>query len=246
MAHSPKKIIKSKNIQPIENRNRSLSEKEEEILEYIGKNYENYQEKSIKRLDLASILQCSPALVNKLLKSLEKKGLIIHERYGEIKLTIKGKEISNTLIRRHRLAEALFVDILGLNASDAHEFACKFEHILDDQIANRIEEVLKNPNVCPHGNPIPSKGKNEDLIKNFPLNSFAPNEILRVSRILDEKSDLLRKLSQVGIEVGTEIKFIEKSPLDGTLLIEIDGKKVPIGEEIAKNLQCVLVSKRQV
>jgi DtxR family Mn-dependent transcriptional regulator len=98
---------------------------------------------------------------------------------------------------------------------------------------------LKNPNACPHGNPIPSKIKKEGVVKSFPLSYFALNQILRISRILDEESDLLRKLSQVGIEIGAKIRIIEKSLLDGTLIIELNDKKIPIGEEIAKILRVV-------
>ena len=216
-----------------------LSEKEEEILEYIGKIFEKNQEESIKRLNLAEVLQCSPALVSKLLESLEEKELIHREKYGEIELTDNGMKISNDLIRKHRLSEALFVDILGLETSDAHEFACKFEHIMDEKLANRIEEILNYPTACPHGNPIPSRKTRSVKARGHPLSALSPNEIVLISQIVNENTAFLRNLSQIGIEVGTEIKIIEKSPVDGTLLLEINGKTVSMGEETAKNLLAI-------
>jgi DtxR family Mn-dependent transcriptional regulator len=215
---------------------RPLSEKEDEILEFIGKLYEIHQQKTIKRLDLAKDLHCSPSLINKLLISLEKRKLIIHEKYGEIAFTEEGLTQARNLIRKHRLSEALFVQILGLNPSEVHDYACKFEHVMDDYLANRITAVLENPNACPHGNPI-SSSKIDEEIEFSPLNSFpAPSEV-KVMRISNESSDFLKNLYQAGIEVGVKIQIIEKS--FGAFLVEINGKKIPLSEETAKNLLVV-------
>jgi len=217
--------------------NRPLSEKEDEILEFIGKLYEMHQQKSIKRLDLAGMLQCSPSLINKLLVSLENRKLITHEKYGEITLTDEGLTQARNLIRKHRLSEALFVSILGLNPSEVHDYACKFEHVMDDNLANRIAEVLENPNACPHGNPI-STSKTEEPDEYYPLNSFSTPNQVQVMCIRNESSDFLKKLYQVGIEVGTKIQILEKS-FDGTFLVEINGKNLPLSEDTAKNLLVV-------
>lgn len=213
---------------------RPLSEKEDEILEFIGKLYEIHQQKTIKRIDLAKDLHCSPSLINKLLISLENRKLITHEKYGEIAFTEDGLTQARNLIRKHRLSEALFVTILGLNPSEVHDYACKFEHVMDDNLANRIAAALENPNVCPHGNPI-SISKTEERTEFSPLNSFSPPSQVQVMRIRNESSDFLKKLYQAGIEVGIKIRIIEKS-FDGTLLVEINGKKLPLSEETAKNL----------
>jgi DtxR family Mn-dependent transcriptional regulator len=169
---------------------RPLSEKEDEILEFIGKLYEIHQQKSIKRLDLAKDLHCSPSLINKLLISLENRKLITHEKYGEITLTDEGLTQARNLIRKHRLSEALFVKILGINPSEVHDYACKFEHVMDDKLTNRIAAVLENPNACPHGNPI-SVSKIEEETEFYPLNSFSPPKQVQVMRIRNESSDFL-------------------------------------------------------
>ncbi|MFX1294217.1 MAG: metal-dependent transcriptional regulator [Promethearchaeota archaeon] len=240
MVNPTKNIGKYSNKQSNKTINKPLSEKEEEILEYIGKLFEKNQKEFIKRLKIAEILSCSPSLVNKLLKSLEKKGLIIYEKYGVIELTDEGALISKALIRKHRLSEALFVNLLGLEASESHEFACKLEHIINDKLLNRIEEILNNPTVCPHGNPVPSNNNQKTIIKGFPLSSFSINDIVTVSQITHESTTFLRNLSQMGIEVGTKIKILEKSLVDDTLLLEINGKNLSLGEKTAENLLVVL------
>jgi DtxR family Mn-dependent transcriptional regulator len=223
-----------------------LSEKEEEILEHIGKYYEKGEDEIVKRIDLAEILQCSPALVNKLLKSLERRNLILHRKYGEIRLTNEGFKLSIALIRKHRLSEALFVDLLGMDAADAHEFACKFEHIMDERLANRIEEVLNHPRACPHGNPIPSEAKYSEIIAGSPLSEFSVDDYVVVSQIRRENTDFLKKLAQIGIEVGTKIRILQKSPVDGTLLLEINSNHVSLGDETARNLIAVLLIDKEV
>ncbi|MDD1779534.1 MAG: metal-dependent transcriptional regulator [Candidatus Helarchaeota archaeon] len=213
---------------------RPLSEKEDEILEFIGKLYEIHQQKTIKRIDLAKDLHCSPSLINKLLISLENRKLITHEKYGEIAFTEEGLTQARNLIRKHRLSESLFVKILGMNPSEVHDYACKFEHVMDDNLANRIDAVLKNPNACPHGNPI-SSSKTKEGAEFNPLNSFSASSQVQVMRIRNESSDFLKKLYQAGIEVGVKVRIIEKS-FDGTFLVEINGKKLPLSEETAQNL----------
>ncbi len=224
---------------------KGLSEKEEEILEYIWKLTVEDQVDSIKRLKIANMLNCSPALVNKILKSLENKGFILHKKYGELRLTDRGKNYGIALIRKHRLSEALFVDILGLEPSEAHDFACKFEHIMDIKLTNRIEELLNNPITCPHGNPIPSEKIQKQQIKGTPLSSFSSKVKVQISQILHENSDFLKKLSEIGIKVGTIVTIVEKSPLDGTLLIEINDKNLSLGLATAENLLGILVNKRR-
>ncbi|MHA1264308.1 MAG: metal-dependent transcriptional regulator [Candidatus Helarchaeota archaeon] len=228
--------LKKPNFNKYQKAQTSLTEKEEEILEYLGKQNEVASDTLVKRLNLASLLNCSPAMVNKLLKKLEKKELISYKKYGAIKLTEKGQNVANSLIRKHRLAEALFVDLLGLSASEAHEFACKFEHILDEKLANQIEERLGHPHFCPHGHSIQPNRENYEMHLGAPLTRFAANTEVRITQIGEEETEFLRKLASEGIEVGVRIKVLGKSRIDKTLLIEVGGKIIPIGELTAAKL----------
>ena len=72
-----------------------------------------------------------------------------------IELTAAGMRLAERVVRRHRLAERLLTDVLGLSWADAHKEAGKWEHIISDQVEEAIVRVLDNPTTCPHGNPIP-------------------------------------------------------------------------------------------
>jgi Mn-dependent DtxR family transcriptional regulator len=73
----------------------------------------------------------------------------------EVRLTEIGKRRARDVVRRHRLAERLFMDTFAVDDSEAHNQACKFEHIISPQLDQRICSFLGHPKTCPHGNPIP-------------------------------------------------------------------------------------------
>jgi putative ABC transport system ATP-binding protein len=74
---------------------------------------------------------------------------------NEVRLTETGKHRARDVVRRHRLAERLFMDTFAVDDSEAHNQACKFEHIISPQLDQRICSFLGHPKTCPHGNPIP-------------------------------------------------------------------------------------------
>jgi putative ABC transport system ATP-binding protein len=75
---------------------------------------------------------------------------------GEVRLTDYGRRRARDVVRRHRLAERLFKDTFSIDDSEAHNQACKFEHIISPELDQRICTFLGHPRTCPHGNPIPA------------------------------------------------------------------------------------------
>jgi len=75
---------------------------------------------------------------------------------GEVQLTSLGTKRARDVVRRHRLAERLFTDTFSIDDSEAHDQACKFEHIISPELDQRICTFLGHPKTCPHGNPIPA------------------------------------------------------------------------------------------
>ena len=76
-------------------------------------------------------------------------------RGGEVHLTEAGSRRARDVVRRHRLAERLFTDTFAIDDSEAHQQACRFEHIITPELDQRICSFLGHPKTCPHGNPIP-------------------------------------------------------------------------------------------
>src|SRR4051812_49924454 len=88
-----------------------------------------------------------------MIRRMEHEGLVEIDK--GVRLTADGVRLAERVVRRHRLAERLLTDILGLSWADAHKEAGKWEHVISDQVEAAIVRVLDNPTTCPHGNPIP-------------------------------------------------------------------------------------------
>ena len=104
---------------------------------------------------LATELGITPASVSGMLKKLAGEGYIDHRARGEAKLTRTGLEIAVRVLRRHRLAECLLTNVLGMSWDEVHSEACRLEHAISDKVEARLVELLNDPKVCPHGHPIP-------------------------------------------------------------------------------------------
>jgi DtxR family Mn-dependent transcriptional regulator len=107
-----------------------------------------------KTSELARRLGIKPASVTEMIEKLASLGLVSHDRYRGTRMTEKGKNVTNSILRRHRLLERLFVDIVGLDTSSACAEALKLELLLSDRTVDSICVALNHPSECPCGKPI--------------------------------------------------------------------------------------------
>ena len=92
--------------------------------------------------------------VSEMIKRMHGEGFVDLDG-STINLTDDGRRLAEQVVRRHRLAERLLTDILGLSWADAHIEAGKWEHVISEPVERAINRLLENPTTCPHGNPIP-------------------------------------------------------------------------------------------
>jgi DtxR family Mn-dependent transcriptional regulator len=156
----------------------------------------------------------------------------------EIVLTRKGEKRARKIIRRHRLAERLFSDVLGLEERYIHPEACKFEHILSPEVTDSVCTFLGHPPLCPHGNPIPrgdccAKFKREVKPLVMPLRDLEPGDEGRITFIAPKEHARLDRLSSLGVIPGSTIKLHQKRP---SFVIRIGETDLAIDEEIAKEI----------
>ena len=105
---------------------------------------------------LADRLGVTPGSVSGMLRRLDELGLLEHERYRGVRLTEEGRRVALRTLRNHRLLELLLVEMLDVPWDLVHEEAELLEHVLSDELAERIAAKLGNPEFDPHGDPIPS------------------------------------------------------------------------------------------
>jgi DtxR family transcriptional regulator, Mn-dependent transcriptional regulator len=171
---------------------------------------------------LASELGVAPASVSGMLKKLAADGYVSHRARGEARLMPKGLEVAVRVIRRHRLAERLLTDVLGMPWDEVHAEACRLEHAISTRVEERLIAFLGDPKSCPHGHPIPPADGSDPPRLGIPLAQLVPGQSGTVHDVT-EISEILRYLADIGLRLGALVIVREKAPLGGPLTISVGG-----------------------
>lgn len=107
------------------------------------------------RARIAERLEQSGPTVSQTVSRMERDGLLRVAGDRHLELTDKGRVLAVAVMRKHRLAERLLVDVIGLPLEDVHAEACRWEHVMSEEVERRLVQVLDNPTTSPFGNPIP-------------------------------------------------------------------------------------------
>ena len=212
--------------------NPGLTPSEEEYLEAIFRCWQKTGER-VKVSELSKCLHVKAPSVVQMLRKLKRKNLVDYERSG-VELTKKGEEQALRVVRRHELAERLLSDIFGHELPKVHEWACKFEHVLDDELTDKLDEALGKPTTCPHGSPIPTSEGRVPKVRADELTEMPKNGDCVVVAIPEEKGSVERLLS-LNILPGTKIKVIEKLPR-GALIVRCGDCQVALSRGIASKI----------
>lgn len=190
---------------------------------------------AVKTNQIASRLHISPASVTEMVKKLASLGYVTYEQYKGVRLTTEGMTIARRVKRRHRLLERFFVDILGMRKEDSHDEAMKLEHTVSDESVERISKILKDPVVCPDGDPIPPPELPQPDIKGLSvqLDKLRQGETASITHIASEDLDRVRRLISMGFVPGHDIVIEEKVPVGGPLLVRIEGRRIALAKDMA-------------
>ncbi len=183
---------------------------------------------------LANELGVAPASVSGMLKKLSSDGYIEHRARGEAKLTQPGLAVGVRVVRRHRLAECLLTEVLGMPWDEVHAEACRLEHAISARVEERLVAVLGNPTTCPHGHPIPPADLSEPQRPGMPLAQLAEGDAARVHGVTEALSEILRYLGEIGLRPGVDIRIVEKAPLGGPITLLIGDRQHAISLELAR------------
>ncbi|MFC1558907.1 metal-dependent transcriptional regulator, partial [candidate division KSB1 bacterium] len=149
---------------------------------------------------------------------------------NEIHLTEIGEARGRLIIRRHRLAERLMFDVLGMSLDTIEKNACELEHILAPDLTESICTLLGHPKICPHGHPIP-KGQccqeTRNSVENvlMPLDKAEAGKCVKIAYVSSPKHPVLHKLISFGLLPGTTITVHQKSP---SFVIQLDNAQLAI------------------
>lgn len=206
----------------------TLDEASEMILLTLARAAEN--NRTLTAHDLAHELGTAPIFQALISQSL------ISVSANQITLTETGSARARALLRRHRLVERHFTDVLGLDWARAHEEADKFEHIVPPQVEQSLADQLGNPETCPHGNPIPQAHTDAERTSEISLAEGAPSTRAMITRIAIETPEALRHLATLGLLPNTEIEIENQAPFGGPVLVRVGRAHYALGRDLAARI----------
>lgn len=166
------------------------------------------------------------------------KGEYIDVSAGEVRLRERGKEEGERIVRRHRLAERLLVDVLDVKRGLTHEIGCKFEYLLHEGIDENICTLLGHPKMCPHGKPIPpgrccEKSAREVVQVVRPLKDMEAMDRGTIAYLATNDQGRLHKLMAMGALPGLRISMIQKFQ---SYVFQIGQSQFAIDKEMAEGI----------
>jgi DtxR family transcriptional regulator, Mn-dependent transcriptional regulator len=187
--------------------------------------------------ELARWMGVSRTSVSEHVKRLGADGLLVTSG-RELGFTPAGEALAVTLVRRHRLAEHLLIDIIGLPWHLAHSEAERWERVISDRIEERLVTILDDPGTCPHGNPIPGSSHVVDQVDLVPLTELRPPSSARLRRLTEDlelELEVMKFLEDSGLMPGASLDVETVGP-DGAMSLRVGGKSVALGATLADNL----------
>jgi DtxR family transcriptional regulator, Mn-dependent transcriptional regulator len=219
-------------LSPIEDQLASLSKSDREALKAI---YRLAKDGGAHTGILAERLGLAPGTVTATVKRLADRGLVDHEPYHGVELTVAGRRLAIAAIRRHRIVERFLADMLGYAWNEADRLATNFEHELPQEVEDRLFVALDRPSACPHGFPIPAK-ETADIPEMPPLYALEPGDMAVVAVPGSTDPEIVEFLGTLGLRPGVRVEVKEKHPFDGPLVLRVDGKDRTLGATVANQV----------
>jgi len=188
------------------------------------------------RARLVERLGLSAAAVSETVGRLSDHGYV--ELHGDrsLHLTDKGRRLATTVVRRHRLAERLLVDVIGLEWEKVHREADRWEHAISADVEEKLVELLGDPATCPHGNPIPGSKHKTNAGPTVALARAVPGPITvqRVNEKLETDDDGITLLATARMTPGSAATVVEVG--DDGVVVETETGRHSVPARVAENL----------
>ncbi|WP_432476548.1 metal-dependent transcriptional regulator [Nocardioides sp. GXQ0305] len=197
------------------------------------------------RARIAERLHQSGPTVSQTVARMERDGLLTVEGDRHLELTDEGLRLATRVMRKHRLAERLLVDVIGLDWELVHAEACRWEHVMSETVERRLVDLLDHPTESPYGNPIPGLDEfgepepGEEYLEGLsPLSQVAVDDdarvlIRRISEEMQKDELLMGALRRVG---ALPDKAVTVARTDEGVLVGSGGETAEIFPEAADHI----------
>ncbi|MBN1174943.1 MAG: metal-dependent transcriptional regulator [Micromonosporaceae bacterium] len=195
-----------------------------------------------RRARIAERLRQSGPTVSQTVARMERDGLISIEGDRRLRLSATGRAHAVAVMRKHRLAELLLVNVIGMPYETAHEEACRWEHVMSEAVERRVFELLNHPTRSPYGNPIPPPDSpGADPFTQLPgseRNLAHPGltgqvVVTRICEIIQTDTAILRTLHAAGVDPGAVVSVFSDRTM---IIVESQGTTVRIPRTVASRI----------
>jgi len=195
------------------------------------------------RARIAERLHQSGPTVSQTVARMERDGLLTVENDRHLVLTEQGRVAAISVMRKHRLAELLLVNVIGMPYEEAHDEACRWEHVMSDSVEKKVYELLNKPTRSPYGNLIPGL----DVLDDSPVASMGDAGernlafpglsgsvvVRRICESVQTNAGVLRQLHAAGIDPGATVMVAQERD---AVTIDRSGDKIRLPREVASRV----------
>lgn len=198
------------------------------------------------RARIAERLEQSGPTVSQTVGRMERDGLLQVAEDRHLELTGEGRKLAVRVMRKHRIAECLLVDVIGLEWEQVHEEACRWEHVMSETVERKVLAMLGHPTQSPYGNPIPgldelgdtkAEGEGYDAGLVTLESAAAPDGtdvvVRRIGEPIQTDGDLMRTLRRAGVRPGATVRV---APAVGGVLVGTGDSAAELGKDIAMHV----------
>ncbi len=215
-----------------------LSDVMEDYLKVIYQLQDGADER-ISTSAIAEELEVTSPTVTSMLTKLEERELVDREKYRGVTLTAEGETVALEVIRHHRLLEAYLTEHLDYDWAEVHDEADRLEHHISENFEARVAEALDEPEVDPHGSPIPGADlEPPEPRTDSPVTEFTEGETVIVREVADDDPAVLTYLADHGVEPGVELEICEIAPFGMVTARPVDETEtVSLPEDVAHHVR---------
>jgi DtxR family Mn-dependent transcriptional regulator len=187
--------------------------------------------------ELATSLGVTPGSATSMIKSLAESGFVIHRPHYGVQLTKEGRQLAIHVVRRHRIVELFLVQILGMDWSKVHDEAEKLEHVVSDEVVDRLDTLLGHPSVDPHGDPIPTADGELPHRHLTQLASCSEGDQVSVARIRNQDTAFLQFAEESGLRIGATITITSRKDIADSITVQSGAKEIILGLAAAGRIE---------
>lgn len=209
--------------------------------DYLKQIYLQHEETGrVTTQDLAARLGVKPPSVTGMLKHLAEDPagpFVRYTPYHGVELTDRGLAISLEMLRHHRLIELFLAELLGMPWDRVHAEAERLEHVLSEELEERIAAKLGNPTYDPHGDPIPGRDGTMPWSGGVALDAMPVGASATVLRVPDGDPALLQYLESLGLVPGAAVAVEAVAPYGGVLTLRVVEERHVVGSMVARRVR---------